>query len=57
MDIDRDQGSVGNDGPFCAESTSPYDLVRGQPFKDGQAPPQKVGSERNADSDLEQLNN
>jgi hypothetical protein len=30
--------------------------MRRQPFKDSQAPPQKVGGERNADSDLEQLN-
>jgi hypothetical protein len=55
VDIDRDQGSVGNGGPFLLRALR-YDLLRGQPFKDSQAPPQEVGGERDADSNLEQLN-
>jgi hypothetical protein len=47
IDINRDQGVRRKRRALFAESTSLYDLLRGQPFK--------VGGERDPDGDLEQL--
>ena len=56
MDIDCDQGSVGNGGPFLLRALRLRPIARAAVQGRPSSTTKKIGGERNADSDLKQLN-